>query len=129
MADRNNTLAHKQAAVEFLQLIVAGQIDEAYQKYVDTQGKHHNPFFEAGFPALKKAMIEDQTQFPNKQLTVKKVIGDDDFVAVLSHIVMKPNEKAYGTVHIFRFQGEKIVELWDLGQPVPTDSPNNDGMF
>jgi predicted SnoaL-like aldol condensation-catalyzing enzyme len=129
MADRNNTLAHKQAAVEFLQLIVAGQIDEAYQKYVDTQGKHHNPFFEAGFPALKKAMIEDQTQFPNKQLTVKKVIGDDDFVAVLSHIVMKPNEKAYGTVNIFRFQGEKIVELWDLGQPVPTDSPNNDGMF
>jgi len=25
--------------------------------------------------------------------------------------------------------GDKILELWDLGQPVPADSPNRDGMF
>ncbi len=86
----NDILAHKQAAVQFLELIVAGKIDEAYRKYVDLRGKHHNPFFPAGFPALKKEMIENHAQFPNKQLTVKNVLGDGDLVAVHSHIVMRP---------------------------------------
>jgi hypothetical protein len=32
-------------------------------------------------------------------------------------------------VHLFRFQGDKVVEMWDLGQAVPADSPNQDGIF
>ncbi len=92
-------------------------------------GKHHNPFFPAGFPALKKAMIENHVQFPNKQLTVKNVLGDGDLVAVHSHIVLRPGESGIAAVHLFRFQGDRIVEMWDCGQPVPADSPNEDGMF
>ncbi|VVB84857.1 SnoaL-like domain protein [uncultured archaeon] len=119
----------KQAAVQFLQLVVAGSIDEAYQKYVDMRGKHHNPFFPAGFPALKKAMIENHKQFPNKQLTVRNVLGDGDLVAVHSQIVLNPGETPIAAVHLFRFDGNKIVEMWDCGQPLPDDSPNEDGAF
>jgi predicted SnoaL-like aldol condensation-catalyzing enzyme len=108
---------------------VAGRIDEAYQKYVDMQGKHHNPFFPAGFSALKKAMIENHAQFPSKQLTVKNVLGDGELVAVHSHIVLRPCESGIAAVHLFRFQGDRIVEMWDCGQPVPANSPNEDGMF
>jgi predicted SnoaL-like aldol condensation-catalyzing enzyme len=121
--------AHKQAAVQFLQLIVAGRIDEAYDKNVDLRGKHHNPFFPAGFPALKKAMIENHVQFPGKQLIVKNVLGDGDLVAVHSHIVLRPGESGIAAVHLFRFQGDMIVEMWDCVQPVPADSPNKDGAF
>jgi predicted SnoaL-like aldol condensation-catalyzing enzyme len=123
----NNT--RKQAAVEFLQLVAAGRIDEAYQKHVDLQGKHHNPFYPAGFPALKQAMLENHVQFPSKQLTVKNVLGDGDLVAVHSHIVLRPDEPGVAAVHLFRFQSDKIVEMWDCGQPVPADSPNKDGAF
>ncbi len=125
----NDIRARKQAAVQFLKIIVAGQIDEAYRRYVDLRGKHHNPFFPAGFPALKKAMIENHAQFPNKQLTVKNVLGDGELVAVHSHIVLRPGETGISAVHLFRFDGNKIVEMWDCGQPVPADSPNKDGAF
>jgi predicted SnoaL-like aldol condensation-catalyzing enzyme len=125
----SNTQDRKQTAVQFLQLVVAGHIDEAYQKYVDMQGKHHNPFFPAGFPALKKAMIENHAQFQSKQLAVKNVLGDGDLVAVHSHIVLRPGESGIAAVHLFRFQGERIVEMWDCGQSVPADSPNEDGAF
>lgn len=125
----NNTRARKQAAVQFLQLVAAGHIDEAYRRYVDLRGKHHNPFFPAGFPALRKAMIENHVQFPDKQLTVKNVLGDGDLVAVHSHIVLRPGEIGITAVHLFRFRGDKIVEMWDCGQPVPADSPNKDGAF
>lgn len=119
----------KQAAVQFLQLVVAGRVDEAYQKHVDLQGKHHNPFFPAGFPALKKAMIENNVQFPGKLLTIKHVLADDDMVAVHSHVVLSQGETGISAVHLFRFHGDKIVEMWDCGQPVPADSPNKDGAF
>jgi predicted SnoaL-like aldol condensation-catalyzing enzyme len=125
----NNTLARKQAAVLFLQLVVAGRIDEAYEKHVDLQGKHHNPFFPTGFPALKKAMIENHVRFPSKQLIVKNVLGDGDMVAVQSHIVPHPGETGVAAVHLFRFQSDRIVEMWDCVQPVPPDSPNRDGAF
>jgi predicted SnoaL-like aldol condensation-catalyzing enzyme len=119
----------KQAAVEFLQLVMKGKIEEAYQKYVDFGGKHHNPFFPAGFPALQKAMTENHIQFPNKQLIVKHVLGDDDLIAVHSHLILLPGETEMSVVHLFRFHGDKIVEMWDIGQLVPADSPNKDGAF
>jgi predicted SnoaL-like aldol condensation-catalyzing enzyme len=127
--NRSDAQVHQQAAVQFLQLVVAGRIDEAYQKHVDMQGKHHNPFFPAGFPALRKAMVENHVQFPNKQLVVKNVLGEGDMVAVHSHIVPRPGETGLAAVHLFRFQGDKIVEMWECVQPLPADSPNRDGAF
>ena len=120
---------NKAAAVDFLQLVVAGRIDEAYEKYVDMEGKHHNAYFPAGFPALKKAMKENQVQFPLKVFTVKHTLGDNDLVAVHSHTVLRSGELEFAVVHLFRFREAKIVEMWDMGQQVPADLPNQDGMF
>jgi len=125
----NDTQSHKHTAVEFLRLVVAGQFDEAYQMYADMNGKHHNPFFPAGFSSLKKAMAENHIQFPNKQFIPINIIADGDFVAVHSHLVLKQGDQEMAVVHIFRFQGNKIVEMWDCGQAIPSDSPNKDGAF
>jgi len=32
-------------------------------------------------------------------------------------------------VHIFRFKGGRIAELWDIGVQEPEDSPNQHGLF
>ncbi len=125
----NSIQARKQIAVKFLQLVVAGHIDEAYQKFVDMKGRHHNPFFPAGFLVLQKAMKENHIQFPDKQFVLKHVIGDEELVAVHSHLVLKNGELGMVVVHILRFDGEKIVEMWDCGQSIPADSPNKDGPF
>jgi len=125
----NTIYDHKQAALQFLELVAAGNIDDAYRQYVASQGKHHNPFFRAGFPALREGMKENTVQFPDMQLTVKHVIGDGDLIATHSHVVLRPGEAGLAVVHLFRFQDDKIVEFWDCGQPVPEDSPNQDGMF
>lgn len=129
MVDHANLQRQKGSAVDFLQLIVTGEIDEAYQKYVDMQGKHHNVYFLSGFPTLKQAMIENHAQFPHKKILVKHVLVDGDLVAVHSNIVLKAGEPGMATVHIFRFMGDKIVEMWDIDQPVPADSPNQSGAF
>jgi predicted SnoaL-like aldol condensation-catalyzing enzyme len=122
-------VSHKEAAVRFLQLVVANHIDEAYDRYVDMKGKHHNVYFAAGFPALKQAMIDDHAKHPPKQLTVKHVLGDGDLVAVHSRLQRDKTETSIAVVHLFRFEGRKIAEMWDLGMEVPGNSPNKDGAF
>jgi predicted SnoaL-like aldol condensation-catalyzing enzyme len=129
MTNRSSIQAHKESAVDFLQLIVAGNIDEAYKLYVNMHGKHHNVYYSSEFTSLKQGMIDNHAQFPNKKIRVKNVLGDGDLVAVHSNIVMKTGEPGIAVVHIFRFEDGRIAEMWDVGQTIPTDSPNRMGAF
>ncbi len=126
---RDAVQVRKDAAVDFLRLVVAGRIDEGYRTYVDMGGTHHNPYFAAGFPALKQAMIENHAAYPEKRIDVKRVIADGDLVATHSLVSLNPGNLNLAAVHIFRFRGDRIVELWDITQEVRADSPNADGMF
>jgi predicted SnoaL-like aldol condensation-catalyzing enzyme len=124
-----DTEEHKKIAVQFLQLVIAGQIEKAFKQYVDINGKHHNPFTPEGFPDLQKGMTDNEKDFPHKEFTVKHVLGDGDFVAVHSHLKLKPEDLGFTTYHLFRFKDNKIVEMWDSSQQIPADSPNEDGPF
>jgi predicted SnoaL-like aldol condensation-catalyzing enzyme len=129
MTNRSNIQVHKESAEDFLQLVVAGSIDEAYENYVNMHGKHHNVHYSAEFASLKKGMVENQAQFPTKRLMVKNVIGEGDLVVIHSNLILKPGEPGMTVVYIFRFVDDKIVELWDVGQAIPADSPNRLGAF
>jgi hypothetical protein len=65
----------------------------------------------------------------NKQLAIKNVLGDGDLAAVHSRILLWSGEAGLAAVHLFSFQSDEIIETWDCGQPVPVDSPNEDGVF
>jgi len=129
MTNRSSILTQKESAVDFLNLVVVGNIDEAYDMYVNMHGKHHNVYYAADFLSLKQGMIENHAQFPNKRIMVKNVIGDGSLVAVHSNIIMKAGEPGISVVHLFRFEDGRIVEMWDVGQAVPANSPNLIGAF
>ncbi len=120
---------NKEIAVSFLKTVVARKIDEAYAKYVAPQMRHHNAYFPGDAESLKKGMIEAHIQFPDTTIDIKQVVEENNKVAVLSHVQMKPNGPSVAVVHMFRFENGKIVEMWDVGQQVPEKSPNKNGMF
>lgn len=124
-----STASNKEHAVQFLNLVSSGKIDEAYDQFVAPGGKHHSPHFAAGFDALKAAMKDNYQQFPNKQSEIKHVLGDDDLVAVHSHVVLTPGDQGFAILHLLRFEDGKIVELWDFTQMAPEKSLNTDGLF
>lgn len=74
-------------------------------------------------------MQENASQNPHKILEVKLAIQEGDTVAVHSHVRQNPDDLGGAVVHTFRFQNSRIVEMWDIGQPIPEDSPNKNGMF
>ena len=120
---------NKDIAVSFLKLASNGAVREAYSKFVGDGFRHHNPFFEGSVTALSAGMEENARQNPEKVFEVKRVIGEGDFVAVHSHVQQKPDDLGAAVVHFFRFENGKIVELWDVGQPIPKESVNQHGMF
>ncbi|RLU94663.1 polyketide cyclase [Streptomyces griseocarneus] len=117
-----------QRAVEFLKLAAAGEVDAAYRLTAEG-GRHHNPYFAAGWEALKAGMRDAAEQAPDRRLDVKHVITSGELVAVHSHVVPRPGDDGMAVVHLFRFEAGKIAELWDVGQALPPDSPNADGPF
>ena len=121
--------SNKDAAVTFLKLAASGKVREAYSKFVGPGFRHHNAFFEGSAEALSAGMEENARQNPDKVFEVKRAIAEGEFVVVHSHVQQKPNDLGAAVVHIFRFEMGHIVELWDLGQPVPENSPNQYGMF
>ncbi|OMF63334.1 polyketide cyclase [Paenibacillus sp. FSL R5-0490] len=122
-------LSLKEKAISFLQLVASGQVREAYKHYISPDFSHHNPYFHGDAESLMLAMEENAKQNPNKKLDVKLAIQENETVAVHSHVKQNPEDLGGAVVHIFRFQNGKIAELWDVGQPIPEESPNEKGMF
>ncbi len=119
----------KEKATSFLTMVAAGDVRDAYRKYVGPDFCHHNPYYKGDAASLMKGMEENAAQFPGKTLEVLHALEDGDLVAVHSRVRLKPQDPGIALAHIFRFEGESITELWDLGQPVPEHSPNEHGMF
>lgn len=122
-------MSQKDVANEFLMLAAAGRAKEAFDRYVGEGFRHHNGYFPGDAHSLMTAMDDNAKQFPGKTLEVKIAVEEGDKVATFSKVVHSPGEKGAAVVHIFRFAGGKIAELWDVGQAVPDDSPNEYGMF
>jgi|SRR5580765_1997833 len=115
-------------AIRFLQLAASGRLDEAYG-HVSANFRHHNPYFKGDAESLKAGMAEAAKKFPNTTLEVQHVFEADGFVAVHSRVQHAPNTLEIAAVHIFRFEGETIAELWDVAMEAPQESPNQNGMF
>ena len=117
------------AAISFLRLAASGRLDEAYDNYIGANFSHHNPYFRGDAESLKAGMAEAHKKFPNTTLDVQHVFETDDLVAVHSRVRHSPDTPEIAVVHIFRFEGDRIVEMWDVGMEAPRDSPNENGMF
>ena len=118
----------KDLAISFLKKAASGKLDEAYS-LVTSDFRHHNAFFKGDAESLKAGMAGAHQQFPNTQLDVQRAIEEGDVVAVHSRVQHAPDRPLIAVVHIFRFEGDQIAELWDVGMEAPKDSPNENGLF
>jgi len=127
MNETGNTL--KKAAIDFLQLTATGNVNEAFYLYVSPDFRHHNMHFKGDAESLKAAMLESAAYLPEKQLEVRLAVAEENMVAVYSKVTISPGEPGIALVHFFRFQDDKIVELWDLAQSPPDEIINEKGLF
>ena len=119
----------KDAAISFLRLAATGRARDAARQYLAAGFRHHNPYFAAGADPLMQGMDDNARDNPEKRLDVLRAIEEGDLVAVHSRVQHRRDDRGAAVIHLFRFAGDRIEELWDLGMMVPEESVNSDGMF
>lgn len=118
----------KDIAIFFLKNAASGNLDEAYARVSDTF-RHHNPYFKGDAESLKAGMAEAHKKFPDTTLAVQHAWEDGELVAIHSRVSHGPDQPDISVVHMFRFEDDRIAELWDVAMEAPQDSPNENGMF
>ncbi len=111
-------------------MAAAGDVKAAYDQFIAPDFIHHNQHFKGDRHSLMQAMQDASKKTPNKSIDVKHSYEDGDTVITHSQVVrVNSEEPSIAVVHIFKFKNGKVIELWDLGQVISKDSPNENGIF
>ena len=137
-SSNNAGKSRKDIAVDFLRLIGSGKPKEGL-RYFAPNCTTHNPYVEGGMDALTDAMVQVQKKgaegiiegsHAEFELIIRHVLAEKDLVAVHTQLSSsKPNEGGLRQVHLFRFDGDSIVEYWDITQLVRQNAPNAAAAF
>lgn len=106
------------------------------QKDFDAAAKHfgpkyiqHNPTAPDGIEGFKAFIAMRKEKTPNARSEIKRAFADGDFVILHVESHREPGDRGVAIVDIFRLENGKIVEHWDVIQPIPEKAANSNGMF
>ena len=103
-------------------------VERAFQKYVVPDYIQHNPGIadgrQAAIDALKPMFSRSGARFD-----VKRIIVDGDMAVIHLFGQGDPSTPGAAVADIYRLKDSKIVEHWDILQPMPATSANPHPMF
>ena len=123
-ANKANTVAfHKMAVFE-------GDVENAFRIYAGAVYRQHNPFIEDGMEGLRKFVPSIKAIHPGAHGEIKRVFADGDYVILHSHWRgLSDSPRGEAVVDIYRWENGKVVEHWDVIQPIPEATANSNTMF
>ena len=101
----------------------------AASQYFGAHYIQHNPLAKDGPEGFKAFLEFLRAKYPQSHSEIKQVFADGDYVILHVHAVREPGTRGNAIVDIFRLENGKIVEHWDVVQPIPDQSANSNGMF
>ncbi len=101
----------------------------AASKYIGEEYRQHNPTAPDGRQAFVGFVSGFVKQFPALHVEIKRLVAEGDLVAVHSHMKVNLSDRGSAVMDIFRLKDGKIVEHWDVLQPIPEKPANSNTMF
>ena len=117
-------------AVALIEDVLMGKNPSKITDYISAESyAQHNPMIADGLSGIVAA-VEALTAANNmfQYTEIHAVLGEGNFVLTVSEGEWNGTTNAF--YDLFRMDGGKIVEHWDVIQPVPTEGlANTNGMF
>ena len=121
--------ANKKAVVDFYEKGINQKDFEAIAHYLGPRYVQHNPRAADGAEGFKAFLGFLKEKLPNYHSEIKRVFADGDYVILHVYNVPEPGQRGVAIVDIFRLDGGKLVEHWDVRQDIPEKSANGNTMF
>ncbi|MBO9126263.1 MULTISPECIES: nuclear transport factor 2 family protein [Rhizobium/Agrobacterium group] len=102
---------------------------EAALALVGPRYTQHNPLAEDGPEGFRKFIALLREKFPKSRSEIKQSFVDGDYVVLHVHSVREPGTRGNAIIDIFKLENGKIVEHWDVVQPIPEKAANTNTMF
>lgn len=121
--------ANKKVVLDFYEKGLNQKDFDAAAKHFGPKYIQHNPTAPDGIEGFKAFIAFRKDKFPNAKSEIKRAFAEGDYVILHVHGVREPGERGVAIVDIFRLENGKIVEHWDVVQPIPEKAANDNGMF
>ena len=102
---------------------------EAAKKYFGDKYIQHNPQVPNGAAAFYGYFEGFYKEHPKANVKIYRVLADGDLVVLHLHSKIDDKDLGRAIVDIFRLENGKIVEHFDVAQPVPAKTANGNTMF
>jgi predicted SnoaL-like aldol condensation-catalyzing enzyme len=102
---------------------------EAVAQYIAPNYRQHNPHAPDGPDGVVAFATGYLKANPQLSIEFKRIIAEGEYVVVHSHQKRNPTDRGEAVVDIFRVEDGKLVEHWDITQPVPAQAANRNTMF
>jgi predicted SnoaL-like aldol condensation-catalyzing enzyme len=117
-----------QIVEECNRLIMDHRAFEAIEKYIAEDFIEHSPLVRGGdrvgfIEHVREAGFTDPKS-PRMKMVVDRMFASGNMVVTHVHVETAPGAPILVFMDIYRVEGGKIVEHWDVMQPVPETSVN-----
>ena len=122
-------LSNRQIVTRFVNLFCGHHVREAFMTYVAPDYIQHNPLAADGRDAAIAAIEPFFASRPEMRCEIQRILVDGNLAAVHYRLRMNPTDRGAAVVDLLRLDHGRIVEHWDVFQPVPEHSNNPHPMF
>jgi predicted SnoaL-like aldol condensation-catalyzing enzyme len=109
--------------------VLVAQNPDAVDRYFTPNYIQHSSLAAPGLDALKAWLRKIRIESPQATQEMKRVFVEGDHVITHNHVVRFPGDPGLAVVDIFRIEGDRIAEHWDVIQEINPNGPNTNSPF
>jgi predicted SnoaL-like aldol condensation-catalyzing enzyme len=121
--------ANREIALAFYEAALNEKDWDKASQYLGDVYIQHNPAAPDGPEGIRAHVAMLAERFPQNRGEIKHIYVDGDIVVLHVHSKRTPDSLGNAIVDIFRIEDGKVVEHWDVVQPVPEQAMNDNTMW
>lgn len=120
---------NKETVIAFYNAAINDKDFEAASQYLGDRYIQHNPIAADGPEGLKAFLDFAKDNLSTFKVEIKRAFADGDYVILHVHAKRDAEDRGSAVIDIFRLENGKVVEHWDVIQPIPENAMNDNTMF